>query len=390
MMADSPEIARLGHSVPSDTLCTSASRNRSNAAKRGGHSQNAAQASVLLPLARLCSQLYCQKVLMASVEVDAWLAEGERLLELCSSATDDQRAAVSAALQDAAAVMRCTQSARRSTALESLPADIVDTALMFLDVEGLNMLGTANHGFGARTAGATVAWNALTRRTFPVEALVNKNVLKLKGRESFHRMARLWRGNSYDDAMRLASPYPPPPISAYSMLVRISTADGRRLAEGLCDIGYSTDNSFLVDANALWRSCLPLSVAQNFRVSLALLRKADGKLLHIASDLVPCLYPEAEGVILECQTCSTKSALYPLHATESEERLEEVVSERDEYVEYWLEHFLVLEGCRYTDNGRELQAVEDFVVAVWENEESEGYVPCSRLLACYAANTDWV
>ena len=113
-------------------------------------------------------------------------------------------------------------------------------------------------------------------------------------------------------------------------------------------------------------------------------------MLHIASDLVPCLYPEAEGVILECQTCSTKSALYPLHVTESEERLEEVVSERDPYVEYWLEHFLVLEGCRYTDNGRELQAVEDFVVAVWENEESEGYVPCSRLLACYAANTDWV
>ena len=50
---------------------------------------------------------------MASVAVDAWLAEGERLLELCSSATDDQRAAVSAALQDAAAVMRCTQSARQ-------------------------------------------------------------------------------------------------------------------------------------------------------------------------------------------------------------------------------------------------------------------------------------
>ena len=62
----------------------------------------------------------------------------------------------------------------------------------------------------------------------------------------------------------------------------------------------------------------------------------------------------------------------------------------DEYVEYWLEHFLVLEGCRYTDNGRKLQAVDDFVVAVWENEESEGYVPCNRLLACYASNTDWV
>ena len=201
---------------------------------------------------------------MASASVDAWLAEGERLLELCSSASDDQRAAVSAALQDAAAVMRCTQSARRSTALDSLPADIVDTALMFLDVEGLNMLGTANRGFGARIAGATVAWNALTRRTFPVEALVNKNVLKLKGRESFHRMARLWRGNSYDDAMRLASPYPPPPISAYSMLVRISSVDGARLAEGLCDIGYSTENSLFVDADELWRSCLPLSVAQSF------------------------------------------------------------------------------------------------------------------------------
>ena len=194
---------------------------------------------------------------MASASVDAWLAEGERLLELCSSATDDQRAAVSAALQDAAAVMRCTKSARRSgsAALDSLPADIVDKALMFLDVKGLNTLGATNHGFGARIAGATVVWNALTRRRFSVGPLVNKNVLKLKGRETFHRMARLWRGNSYDDEMRRASPYPPPPISAYSMLVRISTADGRRLAEGLCDISIAEDNSFLVDANALWRAC---------------------------------------------------------------------------------------------------------------------------------------
>ena len=328
---------------------------------------------------------------MASASVDAWLAEGERLLELCSSASDDQRAAVSAALQDAAAVMRCTKSARRSgsAVLASLPADIVDRTLMFLDGAGLDTLGATNHGFGARIAGATVVWNALTRRQFSVEALVSKKVLKLRGRETFHRMARLWRGNQHDGG-RSDSLYPPPEISSYSMLVRISSPDGARLAEGLCDIGIAGDNSFLVDTNSLWRSCLPLSVAQGFRVSVALLRKADGKLLHIASDLVPCLYPEAEGVILECQTCSTKSALYPLHATESEERLEEVVSERDEYVEYWLEHFLVLEGCRYTDNGRELQAVEDFVVAVWENEESEGYVPCSRLLACYAANTDWV
>ena len=336
---------------------------------------------------------------MASVAVDAWLAEGERLLELCSSATDDQRAAVSAALQDAAAVMRCTKSARRSgsAALDSLPADIVDRTLMFLDGAGLDTLGATNHGFGARIGGATVVWNALTRRQFSVEALVNKNVLKLKGRETFHRMARLWRGNEVTDGgtWRSDSLYPPPGLSAYSMLVRISTADGRRLAEGLCDISIAEDNSFLVDADELWRSCLPLSVAQGFRVSVALLRKADGKLLHIASDLVPCqqeLENEAEGVILEAQTCSTKSALYPLHVAQTEERLDAVVSERDERVDYWLEHFLVLERCRYTDsNGKKLQAVGDFVVAMWENEElGEGYVPCSRLLACYASNTDWV
>ena len=336
---------------------------------------------------------------MASASVDAWLAEGERLLELCSSASDDQRAAVSAALQDAAAVMRCTKSARRSgsAALDSLPADIVDRTLMFLDGAGLDTLGATNHGFGARIGGATVVWNALTRRQFSVEALVNKNVLKLKGRETFHRMARLWRGNEVTDGgtWRSDSLYPPPGLSAYSMLVRISTADGRRLAEGLCDISIAEDNSFLVDAGDLWRSCLPLSVAQGFRVSVALLRKADGKLLHIASDLVPCqseLENESEGVILEAQTCSTKSALYPLHVAQTEERLDTVVSERDERVDYWLEHFLVLERCRYTDsNGKKLQAVGDFVVAMWENEElGEGYVPCSRLLACYAANTDWV
>ena len=336
---------------------------------------------------------------MASASVDAWLAEGERLLELCASATDDQRAAVSAALQDAAAVMRCTKSARRSgsAALDSLPADIVDRTLMFLDGAGLDTLGATNHGFGARIAGATVVWNALTRRQFSVEALVNKNVLKLKGRETFHRMARLWRGDEVTDGgtWRSDSLYPPPGLSAYSMLVRISTADGRRLAEGLCDISIAEDNSFLVDAGDLWRSCLPLAVAQGFRVSVALLRKADGKLLHIASDLVPCqseLENESEGVILEAQTCSAKSALYPLHVAQTEERLDEVVSERDERVDYWLEHFLVLERCRYTDsNGKKLQAVGDFVVAMWENEElGEGYVPCSRLLACYAANTDWV
>ena len=336
---------------------------------------------------------------MASASVDAWLAEGERLLELCSSASDDQRAAVSAALQDAAAVMRCTKSARRSgsAALDSLPADIVDRTLMFLDGAGLDTLGATNHGFGARIGGATVVWNALTRRQFSVEALVNKNVLKLKGRETFHRMARLWRGNEVTDGgtWRSDSLYPPPGLSAYSMLVRISTADGRRLAEGLCDISIAEDNSFLVDADELWRSCLPLSVAQGFRVSVALLRKADGKLLHIASDLVPCqseLENESEGVILEAQTCSTKSALYPLHVAQTEERLDTVVSERDERVDYWLEHFLVLERCRYTDsNGKKLQAVGDFVVAMWENEElGEGYVPCSRLLACYASNTDWV
>jgi hypothetical protein len=347
---------------------------------------------------------------MASVSVDAWLAEGERLLELCSSATDDQRAAVSAALQDAAAVMRCTQSARRSTALDSLPADIVDTALMFLDVEGLNMLGTANHGFGARIAGATVAWNALTRRTFPVEALVNKNVLKLKGRESFHRMARLWRGNSYDDEMRLASPYPPPPISAYSMLVRISSVDGARLAEGLCDISIGENNSLSVNADELWRSCLPILVAQSFRVSVALLRKADGKLLHIASHLIPdSSFGSTEYandfVTLECQgpvNCSIKSELYPLHVADSKERLEEIISEpwtvanRDQ--RDWLEHDLELVGCQYTTDSTgqtKLQDVENFIVAVWEGGVGDdGYygdrVPCSRLLACYAVSKDWV
>ena len=265
---------------------------------------------------------------------------------------------------------------------------------MFLDGAGLDTLGATNHGFGARIAGATVVWNALTRRQFSVEALVNKNVLKLKGRETFHRMARLWRGNQHDGG-RSDSLYPPPEISSYSMLVRISSGT-QLVVEGLCDIGYSTDNSFLVDAGDLWRSCLPLSVTRGFRVSVALLRKADGKLLHIASDLVPCqtsLAHEQDGVILEAQTCSTKSALYPLHVAASEERLEEIASERDEYVDYWLEHFLVLERCRYStdSNGqRKLQAVEDFVVAVWEDEDSEGYVPCNRLLACYAANTDWV
>ncbi len=345
---------------------------------------------------------------MASASVDAWLAEGERLLELCSSATDDQRAAVSAALQDAAAVMRCTKSARRSgsAALDSLPADIVDRTLMFLDGAGLDTLGATNHGFGARIAGATVAWNALTRRQFSVEALVNKNVLKLKGRETFHRMARLWRGNSYDDEMRLASPYPPPPISAYSMLVRISSVDGARLAEGLCDISIAADNSFVVDADELWRSCLPILVAQSFRVSVALLRKADGKLLHIASHLIPessfgSTERTFDTVRLECQgpvNCSIKSELYPLHVAESEERLRQTALEPWRTVggvDYWLEPFLVLEGCRYTDsNGqRKLQAVEDFVVAVWENEDGpvgEGYVPCYRLLACFAVSKDWV
>ena len=346
---------------------------------------------------------------MASASVDAWLAEGERLLELCSSATDDQRAAVSAALQDAAAVMRCTKSARRSgsAALDSLPADIVDKSLMFLDGAGLNTLGATNHGFGARIAGATVVWNALTRRQFSVEALVNKNVLKLKGRETFHRMARLWRGNSYDDEMRRASPYPPPPISAYSMLVRISSPDGARLAEGLCHISIAADQ-LLVNTDELWRSCLPLSVAQSFRVSVALLRNSDGKLLHIASDLIPdqsslesTVPHQSEGVILECTgpvNCSTKSALYPLHVAESEERLRQIALEPWRTVggvDYWLEPFLVLEGCRYTDsNGqRKLQAVEDFVVAVWENEDGpvgEGYVPCYRLLACFAVSKDWV
>ena len=345
-----------------------------------------------------------------SASVDAWLAEGERLLELCSSATDDQRAAVSAALQDAAAVMRCTKSARRSgsAALDSLPADIVDKALMFLDVKGLNTLGATNHGFGARIAGATVVWNALTRRRFSVGPLVNKNVLKLKGRETFHRMSRLWRGNEVTDGGRSDSLYPPPGISAYSMLVRISKADGRRLAEGLCDISIAEDNSFLVDAGDLWRSCLPLSVAQSFRVSVALLRNSDGKLLHIASDLIPdqsslesTVPHQSEGVILECTgpvNCSTKSALYPLHVAESEERLRQTALEPWRTVggvDYWLEPFLVLEGCRYTDsNGqRKLQAVEDFVVAVWENEDGpvgEGYVPCYRLLACFAVSKDWV
>ena len=265
---------------------------------------------------------------------------------------------------------------------------------MFLDGAGLDTLGATNHGFGACIGGATVVWNALTRRQFSVEALVSKKVLKLRGRETFHRMARLWRGNQHDGG-RSDSLYPPPEISSYSMLVRISSPDGARLAEGLCDIGIAGDNSFLVDTNSLWRSCLPLSVAQGFRVSVALLRKADGKLLHIASDLVPCqpeLENEADGVILEAQTGSTKSALYPLHIVESEERLREIASEDDEHVDYWLEHFLVLERCRYTDsNGKKLQAVGDFVVAMWENEElGEGYVPCSRLLACYASNTDWV
>ena len=342
---------------------------------------------------------------MASVAVEAWLAEGERLLELCSSATDDQRAAVSAALQDAAAVMRCTQSARRSTALDSLPADIVDKTLMYLDGAGLDTLGATNHGFGARIAGATVVWNALTRRKFSVDSLVSKNVLKLKGRETFHRMARLWQGNEVTDGGRSDSLYPPPGISAYSMLVRISTADGRRLAEGLCDIGYSTENSLFVDADELWRSCLPLSVAQSFRVSVALLRKADGKLLHIASHLIPdSSFGSTEYandcVTLKCQgpvNCSIKSELYPLHVADSKERLEEIISEpwtvanRDQ--RDWLEHDLELVGCQYTTDSTGqmmFQDVEHFIVAVWERGDAGDRVPCSRLLACYAVSKDWV
>ena len=199
--------------------------------------------------------------------------------------------------------------------------------------------------------------------------------------------------------------YPPPEISSYSMLVRISSPDGARLAEGLCDIGYSTENSLFVDADELWRSCLPILVAQSFRVSVALLRKADGKLLHIASHLIPeSSFGSTEYandcVTLECQgpvNCSTKSKLYPLHVADSKERLEEIISEpwtvanRDQ--RDWLEHDLELVGCQYTTDSTgqmKLQAVEDFAVAVWENDESGDRIPCSRLLACYAVSKDWV
>ena len=178
---------------------------------------------------------------MAS-SIDAWIAEGSRLLKTAAASKKD-RQSITEAIDTAATLLkkamprgpptRAQVKRQRPSPLDAgIASGATEQAFSFLDHRSLCALRACGSGVRAGASSDRI-WSSLTAREFPETAQLQHARL-LSGaldRQTYERFSRLWEGTL---CRRLGDLPRPPGVDAYRAIVKVEH-DGSHV-EGLCDI----------------------------------------------------------------------------------------------------------------------------------------------------------
>ena len=346
---------------------------------------------------------------MASI--DAWIAEGSRLLNLAAASTKDRRA-ITEAIDKAATLLkkatprppptRAQVKRQRPSPLDAgISNGATEQICSFLDHRSLCALRTSGSGVRA-VASSDRIWSSLTAREFPETAQLQHASL-LSGaldRRTYERFSRLWKGT-----LTLGYLPRPPGVDAYRAIVKIEHGD--KHAEGVCELAI-VRQGFHIDASALWAAMLPLTSSQGgapafeirltplLQVSVSIVRISDGKCLHIGTRLAADDVSHEHVILSEFgrqpgRPVSHKSLLRSFGAGMNLEGLVDVSD---------MQHFVVLESCRIFELNRRsddmtgnfiLERVGEFILAMWDPvmPQDSDYVGSDRLLSAWDASAEW-
>lgn len=346
---------------------------------------------------------------MASI--DAWIAEGSRLLNLAAASTKDRRA-ITEAIDKAATLLkkatprppptRAQVKRQRPSPLDAgIATGATEQACYFLDHRSLCALRACGSGVRA-VASSDRIWSLLTAREFPETAQLQSAGLLATGaldRRTYERFSGLWKGD-FTDGMPL-----PPGVDAYRAIVKIEHGD--KHAEGVCELTI-VQKGFHIDASALWAAMLPLTSSHGrapafeirrtplLQVSVSIVRISDGKCLHIGTRLAADDVSNEYVILDEFARRPDRPRLghKSLFRSFGAGVNLDVVDVSD------MQHFLVLESCRIfelsdSDSGNFLlERVGEFVLTMWDPMtdflgEAPYYVGSDRILSAWDASAEW-
>ena len=220
--------------------------------------------------------------------VDAWRAEGLRLLRRTNASPAASRDA-EAAIAHAAdlleqALSRPTTRARAATSSRATTGagvlTCVELTLPFLQSWELAKVSQLS-GSIRDLASKDHVWEALASLYYAEAVMLRREVggaSILKGKQMFVRMWNLWRESHKTEG---PGPWNAPGLDAYKVLVCLE-ADGTDIIVDLFPLTEG-DDLFEVNMNVQAPVMQP-SNTESLEMSLALVRMSDGRLLHILTD----------------------------------------------------------------------------------------------------------
>ena len=323
----------------------------------------------------------------------AWLDEGRRLLDAQrDDVPESVRTVIGAAIDRSREAMAAQQDRRPKRRISHTATQTGATlASAFLDPKSLSALAACSRAM-KKIARAETLWNAHTAREYPEAATLRTlgGVDALVGQREYARMRRLWHPSRDSEE--------PLGLGGYDVLV-VMQHGSDTIINGLFDLHMDhpdpeTDEQFTIDVgmgpsgavNGLdSRDIIVCPTNEDFRVSLALVRKHDGALLHIARDInihdvgddYILLYPDDPRTqlplsVLEILESQTNLPSYP-----REELLASVCLESPTY--------------RSNDAGQDVLSSFTGVAVNWFRPNSDSAsVPCRTILAALHLSKDWV
>ena len=223
----------------------------------------------------------------------AWLDEGRRLLDAQrDDVPDSVRTVIGAAIDRSREAMAAQQDGRPKRRISRAATQTGATlASAFLDPKSLSALAACSRAM-KKIARAKTLWNTHTAREYPEAATLRTlgGVDALVGQQGYARMRRLWHPSRDSEE--------PLGLGGYDVLV-VMQHGSDTIINGLFDLHMDhpdpeTAEQFTIDVgtgatgavNGLdSRDIVVCKTNKDFRVKIALVRKHDGALLHIARDL---------------------------------------------------------------------------------------------------------
>ena len=322
----------------------------------------------------------------------AWLDEGRRLLDAQrDDVPDSVRTVIGAAIDRSREAMAAQQDGRPKRRISRAATQTGATlASAFLDPKSLSALAACSRAM-KKIARAETLWNAHTAREYPEAATLRTlgGDNALVGQREYARMHRLWHPSRDSEE--------PLGLGGYDVLV-VMQHGSDTIINGLFDLDMDHPDpeiaeQFTIDVgtgatgavNVLdSRDIVVCPTNKDFRVSVALVRKHDGALLHIARDIkihdvgddYILLYPDDPRTqlplsVLEILDSQTNLPSYP----------------RDNKASVCLES----PTYRSNDAGQDVLSSFTGVALNWFRPNTDAAsVPCRTILAALHLSKDWV